>query len=121
MFLFCFEFLSTKDSSYKNKSNLHISFFRRRYGWKICGSVDTKHSGSEYFNSKHSFGIVLMAAVDTNFCFIFCDVRTRGRISDDKVFRDTILYENKQFKSTTTVPLPRIEIQLSCFLSLISD
>ena len=76
------------------------------------GAIDGKHvvmmspihSGSEYFNYKHSFSIVLMALVDRNFCFMFCDVGSKGRISDGGVFRDCVLFEKLQ---TNSLHLPQ--------------
>ena len=59
------------------------------------GAIDGKHvvvvspihSGSDYFNYKYSFSIVLMALVDRYFCFMFCDIGSKGRISDSGVFQ----------------------------------
>lgn len=56
--------------------------------------VSPIHSGSEYFNYKHSFSIVLMTLVDRNFCFMFCDVGNMGRIGDGGVFRDGFLFKH---------------------------
>lgn len=67
--------------------------------------ISPAHSGSEYFNYKHSFSIVLMALVDSNFCFMFCDVGSKGRISDGGVFRDSVLFE-KLHSNTLNLPQP---------------
>ncbi|CAH2108869.1 unnamed protein product [Euphydryas editha] len=77
------------------------------------GAIDGKHvvmvspihSGSEYFNYKHSFSIILMALVDRNYCFMFCDVGNKGRISDGGVFRDSVLFEKLQ-KNSLHLPKP---------------
>lgn len=63
------------------------------------------HSGSDYFNYKHSFSIVLLALIDRNFFFMYCDIGARGRISDGGVFRNSTLYE-KIYKNTINLPQP---------------
>ncbi|XP_008180263.1 uncharacterized protein LOC103308527 [Acyrthosiphon pisum] len=81
------------------------------------GSMDGKHvviqapinTGSEYFNYKSSFSIVLFAVVDANYNFIFVDAGCQGRISDGGVFQDCQL--NKKLKSNSLglpllAPLP---------------
>ena len=59
------------------------------------GSMDGKHivlqspmnSGSEYFNYKSFFSIVLFALVDADYNFLFIDIGCQGRISDGGVFK----------------------------------
>ena len=51
------------------------------------------HSGSYYFNYKHSFSVVLLAIVDANYKFIYVDIGCNGRISDGGVFRNCDLYK----------------------------
>lgn len=81
------------------------------------GSMDGKHvviqapinTGSEYFNYKSTFSIVLFAVVDANYNFIFVDAGCQGRISDGGVFQDCQL--NKKLKSNSLglpmlAPLP---------------
>jgi len=43
-------------------------------------------SGSEYYNYKTDYSVILLAIVDANFKFIYIDVRTNGRLNDALVF-----------------------------------
>ncbi|KAJ8933277.1 hypothetical protein NQ314_014105 [Rhamnusium bicolor] len=64
------------------------------------GGIDGKHvilqapiqSGSDYYNYKSFFSIVLFALVDADYNFTFADVGCQGRISDGGVFKNTELY-----------------------------
>lgn len=51
------------------------------------------HSGTEFYNYKHTYSIVLLALVDKNYKFIFADVGCQGRISDGGVFRNSLLFQ----------------------------
>lgn len=59
-----------------------------------CGAMDGKHvsvrcppmSGSEYYNYKKTFSIILYAVVDARYNFSFIDVGTNGRVNDAAVF-----------------------------------
>jgi len=63
------------------------------------GAVDGKHiriinpakSGSNYYNYKHFFSIVLMALVDSNYCFFSIDVGSYGREGDPNIFKKSPL------------------------------
>lgn len=80
-------------------------------------ALDGKHikilcppkSGSEFFNFKGGFSIVLLALVDSNYCFMFADIGSQGRISDGGVLRQSILWEkicNNRINFPPPSPLP---------------
>lgn len=79
---------------------------------RAVGSIDGKHivlecpinSGSEYYNYKRTFSIVLMALVDSHYNFIFADIGCQGRISDGGVFTNTVLWSKMQ---TNDLNLPQ--------------
>ena len=65
------------------------------------------HSGSYYFNCKHSFSIVLLAIVDANYRFLYVNIGCNGRISDGGVFRNCDLYKELEEKHLN-VPQPAL-------------
>lgn len=77
------------------------------------GAMDGKHvvlqapmnSGSEYYNYKSDFSIVLFAVVDADYKFIFANVGCQGRISDGGVLKNTSLWKKM---STNRLCLPEI-------------
>lgn len=64
------------------------------------GSMDGKHiviespphSGTEYYNYKKTFSIVLLAVVDSHYKFTYVDIGCQGRISDGGVFNNSLLW-----------------------------
>lgn len=81
------------------------------------GSIDGKHvvilkpphSGSDYFNYKKTFSIVILAVVNNKYQFIFADIGSQGRISDGGVLRNSMLWDNildSKLNLPTARPLP---------------
>ncbi|KAL4126047.1 hypothetical protein QTP88_010279 [Uroleucon formosanum] len=69
--------------------------FNEKWNFPGCiGAIDGKHvairapmfSGSEYYNYKNSFSIILMTVVDANYCFRYIDIGAQGRHFDGGVF-----------------------------------
>lgn len=81
---------------------------------RCLGAIDGKHiviqspqhSGSEYYNYKRSFSIVLLALVDSNYNFIFAEIGSQGRISDGGVFRNSQLWQ-RICSNDLNFPMPR--------------
>jgi len=82
--------------------------FETRYNFPHCsGAMDGKHfvlqapfnSGSEFFNYKSSFSIVLFALIDASYNFLFVDCGCQGRISDGGVFKNSELFKNMENQS----------------------
>lgn len=66
-----------------------------------CGSLDGKHvliqnpphGASNYFNYKGGYSVVLLAAVDANYRFIYIDVGANGRMNDASIFNNSSFNE----------------------------
>lgn len=85
--------------------------------WNCVGAIDGKHiaitkpynSGSEYFNYKGFYSIVLLAVVNANKEFIMVDVGINGRISDGGVLfysKFGELFERNALSLPDPSPLP---------------
>jgi hypothetical protein len=92
--------------------------FDKQWNFPHClGSMDGKYiilqspikSGTEYYNYKSFFSIVLFALVDANYNFIYANVGCQGRISDGGVFKNCDLYKkmvNNSLDIPQALPLP---------------
>lgn len=87
---------------------------KNNFSFPHClGAMDGKHivmqspanSGSQYFNYKKTFSVVLLALVDSNYCFMYADVGCQGRISDGGVYRQSTLWQ-KMCLNTLNFPTP---------------
>lgn len=79
--------------------------FNTQWNFPHClGAVDGRHcilqapidSGSDYFNYKQNFSIVLMGIADSNYSFLFADVGCQGRISDGGVLKNSVFWKKLQ-------------------------
>lgn len=92
--------------------------FNENWNFPNCiGSMDGKHivlqapikSGSEFYNYKSFFNIILFALVDADYNFLFVDIGCQGRISDGGLFKNTELSKrmrNKTLNLPDKKPLP---------------
>ena len=75
-----------------------VEGFRHRWVFPNClGSIDGRHvvirapdnSGSLFYNYKGTYSIVLLAVVDSQYCFRVVDVGSYGRTSDSGVLANS--------------------------------
>ncbi|XP_062575927.1 uncharacterized protein LOC134237799 [Saccostrea cucullata] len=92
--------------------------FEDKWNFPNCiGAMDGKHiaiqcplkSGSNYYNYKQFYSIVLLALVDADYKFIYVDCGCNGRVSDGGVFANSSLYqalESNDLNIPPKKPLP---------------
>lgn len=91
--------------------------FENTWQFPHClGALDGKHikiqapinSGSEFFNYKSNFSIILLGVADSDYNFLFADIGTHGRMSDGGVFNDSLLQHKLQeidkFPQSSSLP-----------------
>jgi len=83
---------STEDEWVKVADN-----FYTKWNYPNCiGAIDGKHvairqpahTGSEYFNYKHFFSVLMLALVDADYQFLYVNVGAPGRAGDAGVFSE---------------------------------
>lgn len=85
--------------------------YNSKWNFPQClGAIEGKHvlqapinTGTEYFNYKGTFSIVLLAVVDADYSFIYVDVGCQGWISDGGVFKNTNFF-SKLSEETLNLP-----------------
>lgn len=88
--------------------------FEETWNFPHClGALDGKHvilqapinTGSEFFNYKSTFNVVLFALVDANYNFLYVNAGGQGRISDGGIFKNCSLYK-KVVRNDLNFPKP---------------
>lgn len=89
--------------------------FEDRWNFPHClGAMDGKHiaiicppnSGSQYYNYKQFFSIVLFAVTDARYNFLYVHAGVQGSISDGGVFRHTA-FGKALLSQTLNIPHPK--------------
>ena len=73
---------------------------------KHIGLIHPKDSGSEFYNYKSFFSIVLLALVDYDYKFLYVDIGCQGHISAGGVYRNSSLF-NAIRDGSLNLPSPR--------------
>ena len=94
------------------------SFNSRAHFPNCLGAIDgkhvrlvcPKHTGSEYWNYKKFYSLVLLAVCDSNYRFIFIDVGSYGKASDSAIFKNSELYAKLMNGSLNFPPAKAISL-----------
>jgi hypothetical protein len=86
------------------------------------GAIDGKHiavkqppgSGSDFYNYKRFYSVILFALVDGNYNFLYVNVGSNGRASDGAVFQNSALYKGFN-ENTLNVPEDHVVLGDSAF------
>ena len=105
--------------------------FASKWNYPLClGALDGKHiairqpgkSGSEFYNYKHFYSILLMALVDANYRFIYIDVGATGRSGDAGVFERSTL-KAAMYDDQLSFPKPAqlVSTEETCCYHIVGD
>ena len=101
-------------SSVEEWEDISNQFWERWQLPNCLGAIDGKHvrilhppgTGSDFFNYKGYFSIILLAVVGAQSQFIYADVGCQGRISDGGVLRNTDFFKALEGKKLN-IPEPK--------------
>ena len=98
--------------------------FYQRWNFPLCvGAIDGKHvqvkapvhSGSQYYNYKGHYSIVLIAVVDATGKFLVIDVGGYGSCSDGGIFKKSVSFKSltaRKLQLPLPAKIPNTDIQL---------
>ncbi|XP_055905479.1 uncharacterized protein LOC129940971 [Eupeodes corollae] len=101
---------------YESERKMLAESFNQRWNFPHCiGAIDGKHvsitkppgTGSQFFNYKKHFSIILMAIVNSNCEFIMVEVGANGRCSDAGMFGETKFF-SKLKQNRLNIPAPEL-------------
>ncbi len=61
-------------------------------------------SGTMFYNYKHSFSIVLLAVVDSSYCFTMVDIGSYGSAGDSTIFAESVFGQSLEQRSLGIPP-----------------